>query len=111
MRAAIRAICRPPAAPGLALAGLAPIEAVDGPAAAAAIADLAATPARGGVILIEDTLHRALPAALRRQIQRDGLPILVPFPGPALGRAPARPPEQEILDLLRRSVGYLVRLR
>jgi len=110
MRAQIRAICRRPAALGLGLAGITCIEADDGEAAAAAIAALARDPANGGVILIEQALHDALPRTLRRSLAREGLPILMPFPGPALdGTGPA--PEAELLEILRRSIGYRLRLR
>ena len=48
--------------------------------------------------------------ALRRSLAREGLPILMPFPGPALdGTGPA--PEAELLEILRRSIGYRLRLR
>lgn len=82
----------------------------DGAAAAAAVTRLARRADHGGVILIERALYDALPAPLRRQLRRDGTPILMPFPGPALGAAgPA--PEEELLEILRQSVGYRLRLR
>ncbi|MBK9034731.1 MAG: hypothetical protein IPL61_26280 [Myxococcales bacterium] len=108
MRAPIRVVCRRPAALGLGLAGLACTEAPDGATAAAAIATIEA--AGGAVILIERALYDELPGALRRQVERDGAPLLMPFPGPTLDATGAAP-EQELLDLLRRSVGYRVRLR
>jgi vacuolar-type H+-ATPase subunit F/Vma7 len=110
MKAQVRAICRREAALGLALAGLTPIEAATGADAAAALAGLARTPAKGGVVLIEAALNDALPAALRRQVRKDGAPILVPFPGPA-PLLPGAAPEQELLEILRRAIGYRVRLR
>lgn len=110
MKAPVRAICRREAALGIALAGLAPIEAATGADAAAALAALARTPARGGVVLVEATLYAALPAAVRRQIRKDGAPILVPFPGPA-PLPPGAAPEQELLEVLRRAIGYRVRLK
>lgn len=110
MRAAVHAICRRESSLGLALAGVAPIEASTGADAAAALADLAHAPARGGVVLIEAHLYDALPPAVRRQIHRDGAPILVPFPGPAPLPAGASP-EQELLEVLRRAIGYRVRLK
>jgi vacuolar-type H+-ATPase subunit F/Vma7 len=109
VNARIRAICTPETALGFALSGIAPIEARDGAEAARAIDVLAGAPARGGVVFIEAALHDALPASLRRQLRRDGLPILMPFPSPAPGRAV--PPEQELLEVLRRAIGYRVRLR
>jgi vacuolar-type H+-ATPase subunit F/Vma7 len=110
VKAPVRAICRRESALGIALAGLAPIEAATGAEAAAALAGLARTPARGGVVLVEATLHDALPPAVRRQIRRDGAPILVPFPGPA-PLPPGVAPEQELLEVLRRAIGYRVRLK
>lgn len=110
MKAAVRAICRREAALGVALAGLAPIEASTGADAAAALATLAQAPAKGGVVLIEASLYDALPAVVRRQIHKDGAPILVPFPGPAPLPAGAAP-EQELLEVLRRAIGYRVRLK
>ncbi len=109
MNTPIRVVCRRPAALGLGLAGLACTEVTDGAAAAAAIAALERG-AGGALILIERDLYDALPAGLRRQVERDGTPLLMPFPGPALGGTGAAP-EEELLELLRRSVGYRLRLR
>lgn len=109
MKTPVRVLCRREAALGIALAGLAPIEAATGADAAAALAGLAHTPARGGIVLIEAGLYDGLPASVRRQIRKDGAPILVPFPGPAPLPAGAAP-EQELLEVLRRAVGYRVRL-
>ena len=109
MNARIRALCTHETALGLALSGIAPIEAATGPEAAAALDVLANTPARGGVVFIEQTLYDALPGSKRRQIRRDGTPILMPFPSPSVDSRIA--PEQELLDVLRRAVGYRVRLR
>ncbi len=109
MRARLRAICTHETALGLALSGIAPIEAATGEQAAAALDALATTSASGGVIFIEQALYDALPAAKRRQIRRDGTPILMPFPGPSIARGIA--PEQELLEVLRRAVGYRMRLR
>lgn len=110
MRASVHAICRREAALGVALAGIAPIEASTGADATAALATLARTPARGGVVLVEASLYDALPPGVRRQIHKDGAPILVPFPGPApLPEGAA--PEQELLEVLRRAIGYRVRIK
>jgi vacuolar-type H+-ATPase subunit F/Vma7 len=110
LKAPVRAIARKPAALGLGLAGIPCIVVADAAAAVAALAALAPGPAAGGVILIEQPLFDALPAAVHRQVRRDGLPILMPFPAPALDVVgPA--PEEELLELLRRSIGYRLRLR
>jgi vacuolar-type H+-ATPase subunit F/Vma7 len=110
MKVPVRVICRRETALGIALAGIAPIV-VETPAdAAAALAALANTPGRGGVVLIEAALYDGLPSATRRQLRRDGTPIAMPFPGPA-ALAPGASPEGELLEILRRAVGYRVRLR
>ena len=112
MKAPIHAICRHEVALGLALAGLAPIEAATGAEAAAAIARLAPEPAHGGVVLIEQALHDALPPATRRALRRAGEPILMPFPGPvAAALVGGAAPEDELMEILRRAVGYRLRLR
>ena len=110
MRAAVHVICRREAAVGVALAGIAPIEASTGADAAGALAALAHAPGQGGIVLIEASLYHALPPAVRRQIHKDGAPIVVPFPGPAPLPAGAAP-EQELLEVLRRAIGYRVRLK
>jgi vacuolar-type H+-ATPase subunit F/Vma7 len=109
MKAAVHVICSPQAAPGIALAGLAPRVADSGQAAATTLQTIAREPARGGVVLIEQALYDGLPAGVRRQLRRDGTPIVMPFPSPGLGSGAA--PEQELLDILRRAIGYRVRLR
>ncbi|MGE0397390.1 MAG: V-type ATP synthase subunit F [Kofleriaceae bacterium] len=109
MRARLRAICTHETALGFALSGIAPVEAQDGLEAARVLDSFATMPASGGVVFIESVLYDALPAATRRRIRREGLPILMPFPSPAFDRAIA--PEQELLDVLRRAVGYRMRLR
>jgi vacuolar-type H+-ATPase subunit F/Vma7 len=110
VRAAVHAICRREASLGIALAGIAPIEAATGHDAAASLASLSRSPAKGGIVFIETSLYDALPPSVRRQIHKDGAPILVPFPGPAPLRAGAAP-EQELLEVLRRAIGYRVRLK
>ncbi|HUJ61907.1 MAG TPA: hypothetical protein VLX92_25555 [Kofleriaceae bacterium] len=110
MRAPVRVVCRRVAGLGLGLAGLAPIEAATGDDAARAIAALARGPAHGGVVLVEAALYDALPPALLRQIRKDGAPVIAPFPGPE-PLPPGITPEQELLDVLRRAIGYRVRLK
>jgi vacuolar-type H+-ATPase subunit F/Vma7 len=109
MNARVRAICTPEVALGFALSGIAPIEAANGEEAARALDVLASTSARGGVVFIESALYDALPAGKRRQVHREGMPILMPFPSPAV--EPGTAPEQDLLEVLRRAVGYRVRLR
>lgn len=110
MTAEITAVCRRPAALGLGLAGVVCHEVSDPAAAATAILAIARGPSGRGVILVERSLHDALPAALRRQLARDGVPVLVPFPDPAIGEA-GPPPDEELVTLLQRAIGYRLRLR
>ena len=106
MKTALRVLCRRPTALGAALAGIAPIQADTGEAAAAALARTR----DAGIVLVEQALYDALPPALLRAIRRAGRPILLPFPGPST-LAAAVSPEQELLEVLRRAIGYRVRLR
>jgi vacuolar-type H+-ATPase subunit F/Vma7 len=109
MNATVHVICTPDVAPGIALAGIAPLVADSGQAAANRLQMIAPEPARGGIVLIEQALYDKLPPGLRRQLRRDGTPIVMPFPSPGLPTG--GPPEQELLDILRRAIGYRVRLR
>ena len=60
---------------------------------------------RAGLVLLEDVLYRAVEAAHGRP---KGLPVVVPFPGPSWrGLAP----EERVLEILRRAIGYRVKLR
>lgn len=98
----VRIVARRPAALGIALAGVAPIEAATGEDAAAALAG-------ARLVLMEQALYDALPVATKRQLRREGVPVVMPFPGPAV--APGAAPEQELLEVLRRAVGYRLRLK
>lgn len=109
MRASVHVICSPEASLGIALAGIDPIIARSGEDAAMQLQALANEPARGGIVLIEQALHDALPPGTRRALRRDGIPIVMPFPGP--GPSTGAPPEHELLEILRRAIGYRVRLR
>lgn len=111
MKAPIQVICRPEVAPGVGLSGLAITEVVDGVAAAAILDGLADAPAAGGVVLLEQVLLDALPPLFLRRIRKRGVPILVPFPSPSVGVGPGRAAEEEVLEILRRAVGYRLRLR
>jgi vacuolar-type H+-ATPase subunit F/Vma7 len=109
MRARVHVICSREAALGVGLVGLTPLVVANGEEAAAAMTRLSTEPARGGVVLIEQALYDALPPSTRRQLRREGLPVVMPFPGPGLPLG--TPPEQELLDILRGAIGYHLRLR
>jgi vacuolar-type H+-ATPase subunit F/Vma7 len=107
--AALRAILDPVLAAGFRLAGLQVDEVVKASEAAAALGRLCCTPGVG-VVLIRQDWFDALPEALRRTVDRQPIPIVVPVPRAdwTEGRGGA---EAYILDLLQRAIGYRVRLQ
>lgn len=104
----LRVVCRPALSDGFALAGVACVPAADALEAAAVVARLAREGSIG-VLLVEDALYRALPEALRDDLERRPLPVVVPFPGPVREGRPSA--EEELVELLRGAIGYRVRLR
>lgn len=104
-----RVISRPEVVPGFALAGLPAIAVANGEDAAAEIEKLRADPGVG-LILIDAALHDALPRDIELRMSRTALPIMVPFPAPDF-RAPRVGAEEYIVELLRRAIGYRVRIR
>lgn len=104
----VRLIASTPAAAGFRLAGLAPLEVADAPEGEQRLSELLQDRTTG-VILIEDTLYRALPAARRRQLAGRALPMIVPYPSPRWS-APPEDREAFIAELLRQAIGYRVRL-
>jgi vacuolar-type H+-ATPase subunit F/Vma7 len=101
-------ICRPALVSGFALAGVA-----SWPAATPAETEqlLATQRARGniGLVLVEEALYDGLPSDLRARLERWIAPMVVPFPGPAWAGATSA--EARVVELLRRAIGYRVRLR
>lgn len=108
MKHRVRVLCRPAIAAGFRLAGLRPETAFD-PAEGARRLGAMLDQEDAGVILTQEDFHAALPEAERRALSRRPLPIVVPFPLPRWAPA-AEPPEAFIAELLRRAVGYRVRL-
>lgn len=108
MNRGVRVVCRPSLRDGFGLAGLAALSAADGGQAATLLARLADDP-EVGVVLVEEALFDALPEATREALERRALPVVIPFPGPRREEAPA--PEARLVELLRRAIGYRVRLR
>ncbi len=90
-------VCRPEVAAGFRLAGLPVREASTTERAEAEIDALRGGTA--GLVLVEDVLYRDRPV-------QDGM-LAVPFPGPSweAGR-----PDERIVEILRRAIGYRVRL-
>jgi len=109
MSYALRVLCRPEVAAGFALAGLRPDETPTPESGVAGVRDALSQP-DVGVVLVEEALYDALPEELRRQVGRRPLPMLVPFPGPAWAER-AEEAEAYIVELLRRVIGYRVKLK
>ena len=101
-------VCDPFAALGFRLAGLAPTVAPGAEAARALLEEMVQEPG-WGVILFQEDLIPDLSAVAGPAVQ-DGVPLLIPFPGPELERE-AGEAERYVADLLRRAIGYRVRLR
>lgn len=107
MIASVRVLCRPEVAPGFAATGVAVERLGAGADVAGAIA--AAAGHEGvGVLLVEEELYRALGEEARRRVDRMTRPVVVPFPSPAWEVAEAA--EAYVVELLRRAIGYRVRL-
>ena len=104
----VQVICRPASAAGFALAGLSQ-EVVPPYSEPQTVVDAALGHEGVGVVLLEETIHDALPDDLRRAVERSVRPVVVPFPS-AVRTAPESA-EDRIVELLRRAIGYRVRLR
>jgi vacuolar-type H+-ATPase subunit F/Vma7 len=101
-------VADPVLALGFRLAGLRPRVAESAPAAATVLDAMLRDP-RWGVILVQENLMPD-PEPVSRERASSGLPILVPVP--SSGREPTvRDAEAYVAELLRRAVGYRVRLR
>jgi V/A-type H+-transporting ATPase subunit F len=109
MKRGVRVVGAPDVAAGFAAAGLAAVT-VEAPAEAARrIGDLLGDP-QVGVIVVDERLYDILPEELRARFARQPLPMVVPFPGPAWTPR-LEGAEAYIVELLRRAIGYRVRLR
>lgn len=107
-RGAVRVVCRPGVGAGFELAGLRAIE-VDSGAGAERELERIRSERGVGVVLVEEAIHEELPEEILASFAREPLPVLVPFPGPTWKERP--PAEAYLLELLRRAVGYRVKLR
>lgn len=93
---------------GFALTGVPVFEAKNGADAAARIERLAESE-HAGVVLLDETLYREIPEEIRRGLQRSALPLVIPVPGPDwTSEASAH---EYIVEILRRAIGYRVRLQ
>lgn len=101
-------ITTPPSSAGFALAGVPVFPEADGPSAARRI-ELLISESEVGVVMIEERLHRDLPEDLTRRLRRRALPVIVPMPGPDW--ASESTAHEYIVDILRRAIGYRVKLQ
>ncbi len=107
MDLSVRVVCRPDVAAGFELAGLHADTAVDAATTRAHLAAFADAPDIG-IVLIDERLLRELPAELVQRLERQPRPLLAPFPGPRFDRPEAA--EEAVLEILRRAIGYRVRM-
>lgn len=109
MSVQLRVLCRPEVAAGFSLAGIPTLEAISAPAAAGIIRDILDDPSIG-VVLMDEAFHEQMPDDLRRALARRPLPMVVPLPRIEWEVRPEGA-ESYIVELLRRVIGYRVRLR
>ncbi len=105
----VHAVATPALAAGLRLAGVPTDDAATAAAAADRVAAMVGDPELG-ILLVEEPLFDGFPILFRHDLETRALPIVVPMPRPAWGVAPDHA-EAYILDLLRRAIGYRVRLQ
>jgi len=108
MMKTLRVVCRPAIRDGFSLAGVNAIPAVD-PVEAGAVLNALVEQADVGVLLVEDALYRGLSDSLRENLERRSLPVVIPFPGPRRDERPSA--EAGLVELLRRAIGYRLRVR
>jgi vacuolar-type H+-ATPase subunit F/Vma7 len=105
----VRAITSRAAAAGFRLAGV-PTDAVADAAGVGPLLASRSTEPGLGILLVEQSLLDAAPDAVRRDAERRPVPIIVPVPSARWGESPADA-EGMILELLRRAIGYRVKLK
>jgi vacuolar-type H+-ATPase subunit F/Vma7 len=101
-------IASPGLSAGFALAGVPVFEATDGVDAARQI-DRLVDEVDAGVILMDEPLYRDLPEEVRRDLGRSALPVVIPVPGPDWTTESTA--HEYIVEILRRAIGYRVKLQ
>jgi vacuolar-type H+-ATPase subunit F/Vma7 len=101
-------ISSPGLSAGFSLAGVPVFEATDGTDAARQIAHLVDA-MNAGVILIDEPLYEDLPDEVRRDLRRSALPVVIPVPGPDWTTETTA--HEYIVEILRRAIGYRVKLQ
>jgi len=101
-------ITSPYVSAGFALTGVPVYREADGPSAARRL-ELLTSESEVGVVMMEEALYRDLPEEVQRALRHKALPVVMPVPGPdwsAESRA-----HDYIVDILRRAIGYRVKLQ
>ena len=101
-------VAAPGSSAGFALAGVPVIEAADASEDAARMERLLNDP-DAGVVVVDDSLYRDLPEELRRHLQSSAQPVVIPIPGPDWTSESTA--HEYIVEILRRAIGYRVRLQ
>jgi vacuolar-type H+-ATPase subunit F/Vma7 len=101
-------ISSPGLSAGFALAGVPVFEAADGADAARQI-DHLADAMNTGVVIIDEPLYDDLPDEVRRNLRRSPLPVVIPVPGPDWTTETTA--HEYIVEILRRAIGYRVKLQ
>lgn len=107
MKGVVRIVARPGTSAGFALTGIPVLEAGDGVEAGVRLRECLEDEGIEAV-LVEESLHGVLPDEVRRLLARRETPVVVPVPAPSW----EEPAEGEgyIVELLRRAIGYRIRM-
>ncbi|MFW2389714.1 MAG: V-type ATP synthase subunit F [Polyangiales bacterium] len=101
-------IASPGLSAGFALAGVPVFEASSGTDAARRIEALTENQSLG-VVIIDEPLYRDIPEDTRRSLEGAALPVVIPVPGPDWSTEGSA--HEYIVEILRRAIGYRVRLQ
>jgi len=101
-------IGRPEVAPGFALAGFRPMVVADAEDASRRLGALLGD-AHVGLVLIEAPLYEGLAPDVQQRLSARPVPLVVPVPAPSWVEHAAA--DRVIVELLRRAIGYQVKLR
>jgi vacuolar-type H+-ATPase subunit F/Vma7 len=108
MTSQVRVLCRPASVAGFGLAGLRAVPVPEGASPELALNEILASEDTG-ILLVEESVYGQMPEDVRARLDRSVHPVAVPFPGPFWEAAEAA--EERVVELLRRAIGYRVRLR
>jgi vacuolar-type H+-ATPase subunit F/Vma7 len=101
-------ITSPGLSTGFALAGVPVFEASDGADAARQISHLV-DDMNAGVIIMDELLYEDLPEEIKRDLRKSAHPVVIPVPGPDWTTETTA--HEYIVEILRRAIGYRVKLQ